>query len=92
MNHISETRALPLPLAPPLECFAKLQVLRYVIVACVAVSTDLSQSHRHRFTSIVQLCVWDWILALSDEFRMLRRNYGRPCLGYCLSGVYFVLR
>ena len=41
-------------------------------------------------TLVSQLCVWDWLLALSDEVKMIRR--GQRVHRYILDMVYFVVR
>ncbi|KZP28806.1 hypothetical protein FIBSPDRAFT_947212 [Athelia psychrophila] len=55
--------------------FADMNILRYVIVACLT------------------LCIWDWMLAFSDELRMVRINNGRGRrFPYCLIVLYMLLR
>jgi hypothetical protein len=38
----------------------------------------------------LQLCVWDWLLAISDEFEMIHRIERR--VGYLLHGLYVTVR
>jgi hypothetical protein len=37
-----------------------------------------------------QLCVWDWLLSLSDELKMI--HHGAQCRPYILHSVYFIVR
>jgi hypothetical protein len=39
---------------------------------------------------VVQLCVWDWLLTLSDELEMIYQ--GERLRGYLLDMVYLVVR
>jgi len=39
---------------------------------------------------VVQLCVWDWLLALSDELEMIYQ--GERLRGYLLDMAYLVVR
>jgi hypothetical protein len=86
----SPDRLMPLPL----DYLFLVQVALYLIVACLTVS---SCSKRLDFGLLLtvdfaapQLCVWDWILALSDELQMLR--IGGRRLRYLLDMVYFIVR
>ncbi|KZP23854.1 hypothetical protein FIBSPDRAFT_951745 [Athelia psychrophila] len=44
------------------------------------------------FIACLTVCVWDWILAISDEVRMIRIGSGRPWMSHFCTGVYMVLR
>ena len=70
----------------------RLQVLQYVFVACLTVSLRFTRSPFQDLVlvynnAILQLCVWDWLLALSDEFEMICRSKRR-----LLHGVYLISR
>jgi hypothetical protein len=72
-----------------------IHVAQYIVVACLTVSktTILLLTPMANITSrrsCMQLCVWDWLLAISDEFEMLRHRQ-RP-IGYLLNGVYLITR
>ena len=69
-----------------------LQVSRYILVACLTVSSTrlVLQTILFLLTLVSQLCVWDWHLALSDELEMIRR--GQRLRRYILEVVYFVVR
>jgi len=48
------------------------------------------QVSQYVVVACLTLCVWDWFLALSDEFDMVR--YGERRRRYLLHGVYFISR
>lgn len=73
-----------------IENLERLQVLRYVMVACFTVSNTTSCKVIELMD--IQACLWDWILAIPDELRMVRTNCGRPKVSYFLAAVYMMLR
>jgi len=90
-----------LPLGPLIflqpDSIFRFQVLRYVVVAFLTVSLDSTRSPSHVFSAnafvslmILQVCVWDWLLALSDEYEMIRQGDRR--LRYVLYMLYLVAR
>jgi len=78
------------------ESLFKIQAQQYILSACLTVSQSefrLPPNPPVLFISNTvdfQLCVWDWLLAVSDEFEMIR--IGKRRLRYFLHGVYFIAR
>ena len=66
------------------------EVTQYVLVVCLAVSWQFICFSTAISYSNLQLCVWDWLLAVSDEVEMVRHIKRR--VGYILHGLYFVAR
>lgn len=80
--------------APP-DIHFRLLIQQYVVVACLTVSLPSVCSQFHNFFRILnyvilQLCVWDWLLAIADEFEMIRRI--QRLAGYLLHGLYLITR
>lgn len=38
----------------------------------------------------LQLCVWDWVIAIADELEMF--HYGERRLRYLVNGMYLIAR
>jgi hypothetical protein len=66
------------------------EVTQYVLVVCLAVSRQFIYFPTAISYSILQLCVWDWLLAVSDEVEMIHRIKRR--VAYIVHGLYFVAR
>lgn len=78
----------------PLDHLSPVQLALYLIVACLTVSScskclDLGLLLTADFAA-QKLCVWDWILAFSDELQML--HIGGRRFRYLLDMVYLVVR
>lgn len=89
----------PNPISP--DSIFRFQVTQYQVVACLTVSLHFTlclspRLHRERIytsvpdTVILQLCVWDWLLALSDEYQMICQGHRRH--RYLLYIVYLISR
>ena len=68
------------------------QVARYVIVACLTVRFLSTAYNLCPVSKILasQVCVWDWLLSLSDELEIIR--HGKQYRPYLLHVVYVVVR
>jgi len=56
----------------------------------LAASSYRLQVSQYVIVACLTLCVWDWLLALSDEFDMIR--YGDRRRRFLLHGMYFIAR
>ena len=75
---------------PPLvESLYPHRVAQYLIIACLTVS---SAPGLQFFPDIIvlQLCLWDWLIAISDEVQMI--CHGGRYHQYLLDMVYLVVR
>jgi hypothetical protein len=84
----------PLEDLPP-SSVIPLQTARYVAVACLTVSLCLTSRLSTflvliSYNAVVQLCVWDWLLALSDEFTMIQSV--ERYRAHLLHIVYYIAR
>jgi hypothetical protein len=80
--------------APP-DIHFRLLIQQYVVVACLTVSLPpVCSQFRNIFRIlnyvILQLCVWDWLLTIAEEFEMIRRI--QRLAGYLLHGLYLITR
>jgi len=58
-------------------------------------SVSLESTYRHQVAQYVivaclALCVWDWLIAVSDELEMVR--HGERRLRYLVNGLYLIAR
>jgi len=66
-----------IPPPDPLTSFSPDSIFRFQVLRYVVVAC-------------LTLCVWDWLLAISDEYQMIRQ--GNHCLRYVLYMLYLVAR
>ena len=75
----------------PPDLYSRTEVAQYVVVVCLAVSRQIICFPTSAISYyILQLCVWDWLLAVSDEVEMIRHINRR--VAYILHGLYFIAR
>jgi hypothetical protein len=66
-------------------------VWRSVCIYATLSSPQLYFAYFRTNRPYMQLCVWDWLLAISDEFEILRHRQ-RRCVGYFYNAVYLITR
>lgn len=92
MTYVVPQGLTPAELEVLIDSLTKLRVLHYVFFACITVSVSRHCISRATIDRHLQMCIWDWILALSDEMRMSRGKCGqRWALNFVIC-VYMILR
>jgi hypothetical protein len=82
--------ALSAPAALPLTDLFILQAMKYIALGCLTASLPFS-AHTVIFNSrALQVCLWEWIIAIPDEVKMIR--LGKRRRRYFLYALYYLVR
>lgn len=92
MTYVVPPGLTPAELEALVDSLMKLRVLHYVLFACITVSISRDFTSRATIDRHLQMCVWDWILTLSDEMRMSRSKCGQRRALTLVLCVYMILR